>query len=258
MKIISDFHSHVVRSSALQMVQKAKAMGLRVQGLSEHIFQMREAQPLLEHLPLEGPLLTLDEYFSRIEAAREQTQFDVRIGLEVDFIPEKHAEILQVIQGRPWDFLIGSIHQVGDLQFEFDTIREREEGEALWLNYFVLLRAAARSGAFSLVSHPVRMGKTNAFLPPTFDEELEQLAAEAAEQNVALEINGYDITHYPHLVKRLARACALYKTPMSIGSDAHDPSKIAQGHALSEEILREVGIQQVRIWKKLGAEAYTF
>lgn len=54
----------------------------------------------------------------------------------------------------------------------------------------------------------------NPHLPPTFDEELERLAAEATRCNVALELNGYDTLTYPSLVQRLARACALHKTPM--------------------------------------------
>ena len=66
----------------------------------------------------------------------------------------------------------------------------REEGETLWLQYFELLRKAVRSGVFSVISHPVRLRVNNPYLPPTFDEELERLAAEATSYDVALEING--------------------------------------------------------------------
>jgi histidinol-phosphatase (PHP family) len=254
--IFSDFHSHVVRSSVRQMVQKAQEQGLRIQGLSEHVFQMVEGRPLLPHMPQEGPFLTLDKYISNIQTVAEQTQFDVRVGLEVDFIPEKHAEIQQAIQGRPWDFLIGSVHQIDGVLFEEPTKRSRLEGEALWLRYFELLRATVGSGAFSLVSHPVRMRATNPFLPSNLDEELEHLAAEATRHDVALEINGYDILTYPSLVKHLARACALHKTPISIGSDAHDPRGVAQGHLLSAEVLTQAGLENVRIWKNMIPEEY--
>lgn len=258
MGIDTDFHSHIVRSSAGQMVQKAREKDLRVLGLSEHVFQMTEARPLLPHMPQEGPFLTLDDYFARIREISEQGKLDVRIGLEVDFVPDKNAEIQQTIQGRTWDFLIGSVHQVGEVLFEVHMKRTQEEGEALWLRYFELLRGAVSSGMFSLVSHPVRMRVANPFLPPHLDEELERLAAEATRHNVALEINGYDVLTYPSLVKRLARACAAQQTPISVGSDAHDPRGVAQGHELSEEILREAGINKVRIWKNMIPEEYTF
>lgn len=256
MSIETDFHSHIVRSSALQMVQKAREKGLRILGASEHIFQMTEGRPVLPYMPQEGPFLSLDDYFSYLREAAEQVQLPVRIGLEVDFVPDKNATLWQVIEGRDWDFLIGSVHEVDTLLFEGTHHRDRAKGEALWLRYFELLREAVSSKVFSLVSHPVRMRATNPFLPPDLDKELEHLAAEATRHNVALEINGYDILTYPGLVKKLARACASQSTPISIGSDAHDPRGVAQGHMLSEQLLREVGISYVRIWKQRVPKEY--
>jgi histidinol-phosphatase (PHP family) len=104
----------------------------------------------------------------------------------------------------------------------------------------------------------VRMRIENAFLPRTFDEELEDLAAEATRCDVALEINGYDVLHYTNLVRRLARACALHSTPVSVGSDAHTPAQVARAHGLSEEILREAGIREVRTWRRMEPAAYQF
>ena len=255
--IDTDFHTHVVRSSAAHMVRQAIQKDLRILGLSEHIFQMSETRPLLPHMPQEGPFLTLDDYFAQIQQASERVPLEVRRGLEVDFVPGKNAALWQAIEGRPWDFLIGSVHEIDGLLFEQPQKRSREEGEALWLRYFELLRAAVACGQFSLVSHPVRMREANPFLPPSLDDELEHLAAEATRHDVALEINGYDIVTYPSLVKRLARACALQHTPISVGSDAHDPNGIARGHQLSAEVLREAQITRVRTWKQRTAEEYT-
>ena len=62
MTLNTDFHSHVARSSAYQMVLAAKQRGLRVLGLSEHVFQMKEARAPLEHMALEGPILSFPSY----------------------------------------------------------------------------------------------------------------------------------------------------------------------------------------------------
>ena len=93
MVLDTDVHSHVAGSSALQMVQAAKARGLRVLGLSEHVFQMSEARPLLEHMPLEGPLRPFTSYTNSVRQAALDTTFDVRLGLEVDYIPEQQTQI---------------------------------------------------------------------------------------------------------------------------------------------------------------------
>jgi len=257
MTITTDFHSHVSRSSAREMALSAQEKGLHVLGLSEHIFQMVEARPTLVHMPQEGPFLTFSEYIAAVRAAGRDASVTLRLGLEVDFIPGKNEQIQAFLQEYDWDFLIGSVHEVDGLQFENNRKWDREEGEALWLRYMTLLREAVNSGYFSLVSHPVRMRTANAYLPPNLDQELEQLAAEAARCNVALEINGYDLQNYPNLVRRLARACALHKTPVSVGSDAHNPRQIALTHSHAESILREVGIKSVRIWQQRVAEEYS-
>ena len=258
MPLDSDFHSHVSRSSAQAMAQSAHARGLRVLGLSEHIFQMSDAREHLAHMTLEGPLLTLDRYQEEVRRATQEEQIDVCQGLEVDFVPEKHERILATLAGYNWDFLIGSVHQVDRVVFESEEQFTLEEGERLWRRYYALLREAVKSNAFSLVSHPVRMRATNPHVPANIDDELEQLAAEATSQNVALEINGFDILTYPDLVRRLARACALHKTPISVGSDAHNPTQIARAHEQSAALLRESGIRTVRIWKQRQPQEHVF
>lgn len=257
MNIDTDFHSHVSRTSALQMVNAAQEKGLRVFGLSEHVFEMNEARPMLNHLPMEGPLLPFEMYIEVVHSAAHQASLDVRLGMEVDFIPDKNEYIQAFLRNRPWDFLIGSVHEVEGVQFEHGSTWEKERGEALWHRYFTLLRESVKSGYFSVISHPVRMRVANPHVPSTLDEELDCLAAEATLHDVALEINGSDVLHYPELVKQLAQACKRHETPISVGSDAHYPASIAQGHVQTEAIMREVGLTKIRIWKQMQIEEYS-
>ncbi|MGZ6386868.1 MAG: PHP domain-containing protein [Ktedonobacteraceae bacterium] len=256
MTIDTVMHSHVSSSSALQMAMAAQQKGLRVLGLSEHVFQMEETRLALHHIEPEGPLLTFSKYIEDVRAADTKSNVDIRLGLEVDFIPDKNELIYAFIQGYNWDFLIGSVHEINGVQFEANYKWSREEGETLWLQYFELLRKAVRSGYFSVISHPVRLRVNDPYLPPTFDEELENLAAEATQYDIALEINGFDMLRYHSLVRRLAKACLLHHTPMSVGSDAHNPGGIAQAHQQTEHMLNELGIKKIRLWKQMKAEEY--
>src|SRR5947209_7187050 len=117
----------------------AKEKGLQVLGISEHIYQLYEYRPGLEHLPPEGSFLRTTDYIQQIREAARVLSFDIRLGLEVDFIPSKNEAIQLAIQNQPWDFLIGSIHEVDGLQFEEEYSWSREEGEVLWTQYFKLL-----------------------------------------------------------------------------------------------------------------------
>src|SRR5260221_13809640 len=98
MPIDTDFHSHVSYTSVAQMARSAREKHLRILGLSEHIFQFHEIRPLLPHLPQEGPFLHLDEYFQQIATTRAAEDLEIRIGLEVDFIPEKNEQLWQAIE----------------------------------------------------------------------------------------------------------------------------------------------------------------
>jgi len=238
------------------MVLAAQQRGLRVLGLSEHIFQMQETRLALQHLEPEGPLLTFHTYIEDVLTATSNSKVEVRLGLEVDFIPGKNDLIHSFIQGYNWDFLIGSVHEINGIQIEANHNWSREEGEAFWLQYFELLRNVVTSGHFSVVSHPIRLRINNPYLPPTFDEELERLAAEATRCYTALEINGFDMLHYHSLVRRLAKACFLYHTPISVGSDAHNPRGIAQAHQQTENMLHELGIKKIRLWNQMQEEEY--
>jgi histidinol-phosphatase (PHP family) len=258
MALDTDFHNHVTMSSALQMAQAAHQQGIRVLGLSEHVYQISEARAQLEHMPLEGPLLTFAQYIAAVESLAQALPLDVRLGLEVDFVPEHNERIQAALKDYPWDFLIGSVHEIDDYRVEVEEDFTRERGEALWLRYFELQRDAVGSGYFSLLSHPVRMRAANPYVPATIDDELERLAAEATRHDVALEINGYDTLTFPELVSRLTRACALHGTPISVGSDAHEPPEVAQAHRQIAAILRDAGISTVRIWRQRQAEEYNW
>lgn len=250
MSLTTDFHSHISRTSANVMAQAARQKGLRVLGISEHIFQMHELRSALAHLSLEGPPMSFAAYRQAVRAAAERAQLDIRLGLEVDFIPGKNEAIHAAIQQYPWDFLIGSIHEVDGILFEDARLSwPRAEGEALWQRYIDLLGEAVNSGYFQVISHPVRMRRQNPHLPANLDEALERLAAQATARNVALELNGDDLRHYPELVRRLAHACARQRTPISVGSDAHRPQELAGMHTETEALLREAGLTHVRTWK---------
>ena len=69
MKIISDFHSHVSRTSATHMIEAARDKGITIFGLSEHDFQMSEIRPMLSHLPQEGAFMRLADYVESVQSA---------------------------------------------------------------------------------------------------------------------------------------------------------------------------------------------
>jgi histidinol-phosphatase (PHP family) len=248
----SDFHIHLSRSSLEAMVQAAQRKGVYVLGICEHLGQMSEGRSLAGHLAQEGPLLSFAEYLSMIDAQKSLSkgQIDLRVGLEVDFLPDRQKTIEECVRPYQWDFLIGSVHElsVGDL-IDGVSPHSPQEGQERWKRYFHLLRLAATSGFFDIIGHPLRMRANNPHVPLHLDEELDNLAVCAALADVALELNGHDIQLWPEGVRALIRACARYQTPVSLGSDASVPQDIARGHAWCVKELTKAGIRTLRTWK---------
>src|SRR5258708_8582863 len=137
---------------------------------------MQEGRPPLEHMPLEGPLLTFATYIESVRETARQSGFDTRLGLEVDFVPGKNELIQSPIQGHDWDFLIGSVHEIDDVIYETPHKCSKEEGEALWLRYFDLLRGPETTAIFTSLALPDGIHFTNPHLHPPSKEPPDRLA----------------------------------------------------------------------------------
>ena len=51
----------------------------------------------------------LDAYCAFV---REQT--DLRLGIEADFVPGREDRMAKLLEAREWDYVIGSVHFLGD------------------------------------------------------------------------------------------------------------------------------------------------
>ena len=43
---------------------------------------------------------------------REET--DLRLGIEADFLPGREDRLANLLDGRPWDYVVGSLHFLRD------------------------------------------------------------------------------------------------------------------------------------------------
>jgi len=86
---------------------------------------------------------------------REET--DLRLGLEVDFIPGREDRIANLIERCELDYAIGSVHFLGDRAVDdadYDVWQSGRSPEQIWRRYFETLAEAARSGLFDILAHP--------------------------------------------------------------------------------------------------------
>jgi histidinol-phosphatase (PHP family) len=251
--MLPDNHNHYIAwGDPDAMVEAAVAAGVTELVFSEHVHHIEEARAASTYIATrfrpEGPPVTHGGYVATVHAAAEHASIPVRCGIELDIADENEGlvaatQALRDSYSTEWDVVIGSVHVIGD-----DTAVEgeaaRQETGAAWGDYLDRLVAAAASGAYDVISHPVRLAQSQPDAPSFVAARLDDLAETAARADVALEINGTDLERRPDLVQLLVDACARHATPVSLGSDAHRPQKAGRVRA-AVPLLRAAGIDRI-------------
>ncbi len=238
---VPDYHMHTPRCNhAIGRVRDyaaaALALGLAEIGMSDHC-PMPDGYDAAWRMRRDE----LQSYLAEVEAVRTHHagRLSVRIGLEADFHPGTEDFVRALIDTYAWDYIIGSVHYIGDWGFDNEDAigRWREwDIEDAYCAYYELVAESAASGMFDIIGHPDLIKKFGHRPPP--DSARVQAAEEAMLQSVraagcVLEISSAGLRKpvrevYPH--GRIIAKAARLGIPFSFGSDAHAPGQV--GHAM--------------------------
>ncbi|MGH2998498.1 MAG: S9 family peptidase, partial [Gaiellaceae bacterium] len=168
---------------------------------------------------------------------------------EVDWAFERAGELAAVLEPYPWDFLLGSVHMVGDHAIDTGAgtgiWAEVPEDEA-WRLYVEMLSAAARSGHFDVLSHP---DLAKIFGVRGSDDLYEQLAAAVDDAGVALEISTAGLRKPVAELYPDARLLQLSAAPITFASDAHEPVLVGEDFADAVAFARANGRDTVSVFE---------
>lgn len=248
----ADYHMHTplckhAEGAPLAYAQQALALGLPEIGFSDH-------SPLPQYF---DDWRMLDEEFPRylewVQEAREAVpQLPIRLGLEVDYFESGGAWIEKLAQRAPWDYLIGSVHYLGDWAVDDPSLvhrfRERPVGE-IWERYWQLFGKAARSGYFDLMAHPDLVKKFGHRPEGDLRRFYEPAVQSVLDAGVAIEINTaglfkevQEMYPAPGFLKLAAEA----GVPLVISSDAHAPQDVGRAFDKAVALARECGYTELQ------------
>lgn len=250
-----DYHTHHYRCGHAEgqmadYIEAAIRQGLDEIGLSDHapIYHLGSnphARPRTAMSKLELP-----NYVQEMAALRDRYagRITVRLGVESDYILSWDEHYRTLWQQYPLDYVIGSVHWLGDWSI---FAPERPDGrlpEALYEEYLLTTQAAARSGAYDIIGH-LDCIKTAGHLPDrAVTPLLEETVRVLADSRVAIELNtsGWRKPFadcYPRA--ELLACCCHYGVPVTLGSDAHAPELVGAGFDRAADLLREVGYREI-------------
>jgi histidinol-phosphatase (PHP family) len=236
-----------------RFVERARERGVGEIGFTEHVYYFRQTRAIwLLPYHLERCEHDLDAYVGVVLEARRRG-LPVKLGLEVDHVPGRQEELGALLAGYPWDFLLGSVHEVLDIAVDQRPgIWDRLSVEEVWRRYVTSVSGLASSGAVDVMAHPDLAKIYGRRPPPQIADELyETLAAAIAAADVAIEISTAGLRKpvgeiYP--AEDLLRAFRGLRVPITTASDAHEPSLVGEDLGMAVELARRVGYETVSVF----------
>jgi histidinol-phosphatase (PHP family) len=246
-------------------VEGAAANGVTELGFTEHLYRCVESEDALGRFWSDEPpavasfvedfvrldrTLSLERYVETIVMAKDRG-LPVRLGLEVDFFPETIDAVLALLDGYPFDFLIGSVHWVGGLPTDVREMQDefRRRGfRAVWEAYTDMVVELGRGGHVDSIAHVDVLKKYGHRLEPEPLDLYDRIVEAAVAGGTAVEVSSQglrkpvgEVYPAPKLLSRLHAA----GVPITLASDAHQPSEAGDHHA-----------EVVGVAKAAGYEAY--
>jgi histidinol-phosphatase (PHP family) len=225
------------------MVLAAIAKGLDEIGFSEHVC----LKPVDWAIRMEDlPVMTSQILDLR---SKYKGQIKIRYGIECDYFPGHEEELKEIIESLPVDYVIGSVHFIGNWNFDTDmSMYGKWSNDKLYAKYFHLVQQAASSGLFDILGHLDLIKKFRIYPETNQDILFENTIKVIKEHNLVVELNTgmldrpcAEFAPGP----RLLELCYKHHIPVTLSSDAHRKVQIARHYELALEILNQTGYKEI-------------
>ncbi len=258
--MLVDYHMHLAgddapldepslaASAILRYVQAARERGVAEICVTAHVYRFAAVRDWFDQ-PWWRDCATseLAPYVEALRRARDDDRLPVLLGIELDYLPHRHAELRAWADGTPWDLVLGSVHWLGALGVDHPDypVWEALPVDEVWRRYFAALAGAAATGIYDVMAHP-DLAKVFGHRPAeALRERLYGEAAEAfAAAGVAIEVSTAGLRKgarelYP--AAPFLAACRRAGVPATLASDAHRPEDVGRDFDLAVAALREAG-----------------
>jgi histidinol-phosphatase (PHP family) len=266
--MLTDYHLHLrpdgteqlaadafTEANVARYLDAAKQAGIEELGVSEHVYRFTQALEVWRH-PYWVSQATddLDAYCEFVRTT------PLKLGVECDFIPGAEERISELISSRDFDYVVGSVHFIGDGENavddpDWDAWGTSGDPEDVWTRYFSYVADAARSGLYDILAHPdlVKVWGKGKPVPDGDPTRFYEPAIEAiAETGIAVEVSTAGIRKpvgeiYP--APRFAELCVEAGAAFALSSDAHTPEQVGFEYPAAVERMRGWGIEEICVFE---------
>jgi len=275
---VLDYHLHLwehgprTLEATLEQVaaycEQAQAEGVVEIAITEHLHRFRQADAVLGGWWEEEPPSAvrdamadfwngevgadLDRYVEVVLAAKD-AGLPVVLGLEVDFYRGRMHDVAAILDGYPFDVLLGSVHWLGAWGFDgvgSDVVMAEWDARAVedvWDAYADSIDELADSGVCDVLAHP-DLCKVAGRRPAVPDEWHARMAEAAARGGMSAEVNSNgwrkpaaEAYPAPDLLARFHAA----GVPVTTATDAHRLDRVGERRGDVARLLVDAGYESV-------------
>jgi len=266
--VLTDYHVHLrpdepgttfarylTAANAERYREAAAERGIAELGVSEHVYRFTQALEVWQHeLWVETATDDIDAYCEFV-----RTETDLKLGIEADFVPGREDRMAELLAGRDWDYVVGSIHFLGDGALDYDRYdvwTRAESPDKVWRTYFEWLGEAAATGMFDILGHPDLVKHWGRERPwPDRDPRFYyEVAMEGiAESGIAVEVSTAGLRKpvreiYPS--RAFLEMVVDAGNPIALSSDAHTPEQLGHRYAEALELLEDLGVRELCVFDR--------
>lgn len=227
------------------------AAGLDELGISDH-YTLIPGQTVEWSLPQTG----LPDYFRALHAARRLAgdALAFRFGIEADYIPESVAELGEILQAYPLDYVIGSVHFIDgfpvDAGASFWEAISQDQRNVKIREYWARVTAMAKSGVFDFAGHLDLYKKFGRHATVDLSADIAAALDAIAEAGMAVELNTSGLHYvgeaYPS--PAILLECHKRGIPTLITADAHVPEHLTRSYDVGIGELIRAGYTQQAVF----------
>ena len=252
---------------------RAGAAGVSEVAVTEHLFRFAQADAVLAGFWEDDPdprlrrtmaaywadhaRADLDAYVDAVLAAKAEG-LPVVLGLEVDHYAGRMDKVAALLEGYPFDVLLGSVHWLGAWGFDdYEDPVVAAEWDArsvddVWRQYADALDELSGSGACDVLAH-VDLAKVTGRRPAVIDGFHHRFAAAAADNGLAVEVSSAGWRKpvgEPYPDPSLLRRLAVAGVPVTTASDAHRLSEVGAGVGELGRLLSDAGYRSLTAYRR--------
>ena len=255
-----DYHTHTSFSDGISShssyLNQANYAGIDELGFSDH-FSIIDSHWTVKEEDRSG----MQEQVMAIKKSHD-LPVRIRFGAEIDYIPGKEGNILALIRHLPLDYVIGSVHFIGNWNFDTDPRGFHGKNiDSLYEQYYNTVRMAILSGLYDIIGHIDLIKKFNYY--PNTDPVLwyKKIIRSLKKMKTVVELNTSGLNKpcsefYPDEI--FLQQCFQANIPVTLGSDAHEANQIGQYFEQAKELLKNIGYRKLATFYRRKRRMETF